>query len=183
MRAFRFAVVAILSMLVGYSALVYAQDDKPQQDQPRQQDSNTPPKQDEAKPPKQNEDKPPKAEKQDEKQQQKPEQKDSQGQAKSNEQAQPEQRAGNARPAGKGGHIPDDKFRAHFGRSHSFAAKTVIVSSQTQFQYSGYTFEFVDPWPQGWAYTDECYIDYIDGEYFVFDVLHPGVRIAVIVLL
>jgi len=183
MRVFRFLVVAVLSMLVGCSALMYAQDEKPQQDKPQQEEPNAQPKQDEAKPPHQDEAKPPKSEKPEERQQQKQEQRESQGQVKSNEQAHPEQRAGNGRPAGNGGHIPDDKFRAHFGRSHTFVAKTVIVSGQPQFQYSGYTFELVDPWPQGWAYTDDCYIDYIDGEYFLFDLLYPGVRIAVIVVM
>jgi hypothetical protein len=91
--------------------------------------------------------------------------------------------AGNARPAGNGGRIPEDKFRTSFGRSHSFKAQGVIVSGQQQFQYGGYTFQLVDTWPAGWAYTDDCYIDYIDGEYFLFDLLHPGVRIAVIVVL
>ena len=183
MQVFRFLVVAVLSMLVGCSALMYAQDEKPQQDKPRQEEPNAQPKQDETKPPHQDEAKPPKSEKPEEKQQQKQEQKESQGQVKSNEQAHPEQRAGNARPAGKGGHIPDDKFRAHFGRSHTFVAKTVIVSGQSQFVYSGYTFELVDPWPQGWAYTDDCYIDYINGEYFLVDVLYPSVPIAVIVVM
>ena len=179
MRAFRFSVVVILSMLVGCSALVYAQDDKSQEEKPRQEEAKPEPKQDEAKPPRQDETKPAKQEKQEakQKQEQQQEQKESHGQAKSDEQA------AHARPAGKGGHIPDDKFRAHFGRSHTFTAKTVIVSSQRQFQYSGYTFEFVDPWPAEWAYTDDCYIDYIDGEYFLFDLLHPGVRIAVFVVM
>lgn len=31
-------------------------------------------------------------------------------------------------------------------------------------------------------HADDCYVDYIDGEYFLFDLLHPGVRIALIVL-
>ena len=91
--------------------------------------------------------------------------------------------SGHARPAGKGGHIPDDKFRAHFGQGHHFNARTIIVQGQPQFQYGGYTFEFVDAWPVGWAYTDDCYIDYVDGEYFLFDLLHPGVRIALVVVL
>ncbi len=81
------------------------------------------------------------------------------------------------------GHIPDDKFRAHFGRGHTFTARTVIVQGQPQFQYGGYSFQLVDAWPVGWAYTDECYIDYIDGEYFLFDLLHPGVRVAVFVVM
>lgn len=180
MRAFRLSLVVMLSMLAGCSALVYAQqDEKSPEDKPRQEEPKPEPKQDEAKPPRQDDAKAAKPEKQEEKQkqEQQQEQKDAHGQAK------PEQQAGHARPAGKGGHIPDDKFRAHFGRSHTFTAKTVIVSTQQQFQYSGYTFEFVDPWPQAWAYTDECYIDYIDGEYFLFDLLHPGVRIAVFVVM
>ncbi len=98
-------------------------------------------------------------------------------------QEHPEQRAENARPAGKGGRIPDDKFRAHFGRSHTFTAKTVIVQGQPQFQYGGYGFQLVDAWPVGWAYTDPCYIDYVDGEYFLFDLLHPGVQVAVYVVM
>jgi hypothetical protein len=35
----------------------------------------------------------------------------------------------------------------------------------------------------GWAYTDSVYVDYIDGEYYVIDLAHPGVRIAVEVIL
>jgi hypothetical protein len=89
---------------------------------------------------------------------------------------------GHARPAGKSAHIPDDKFRASFGREHKFkVSKPVIVDNRPQFQYSGYTFVIVDPWPVGWAYTDDCYIDFIDGEYFLFDLLHPGVQVALFV--
>jgi len=92
-----------------------------------------------------------------------------------------ENRAG-GRPAGKGGHIPDDKFRASFGRSHTFHPnRPTIVNNQPTFVYSGYTFVMVDPWPSEWAYTDDCYVDYVDGEYFLFDLLHPGVRIALFV--
>lgn len=86
---------------------------------------------------------------------------------------------GHNRAVGKNARIPDDKFRANFGREHKFAiSKPVIVNNQPQFRYSGYTFVIVDPWPLGWAYTDDSYIDYIDGEYFLFDLLHPGVQVA-----
>ncbi len=88
------------------------------------------------------------------------------------------------RPAGKPVHIPDEKFRASFGRQHAFAVKSpVIVEGQPRFQYTGYWFEIIDPWPTGWAYTDDCYIDYVDGDYFLFDVLHPGVRVALFVVM
>ena len=194
MRALRFLNVAILSVLAGSAALVYAQDEKQQEEKPARQEEAKP-KRDEAKPPRQDEAKPSKQDKQMEKQEQK------RGQEQSGEQAKPEgqehpkmqgdhERQGQEHPqmqgdrerrAGKGGHIPDDKFRAHFGQGHHFNAKTVIVQGQPQFQYGGYAFELVDAWPVDWAYTDDCYIDYVDGEYFLFDLLHPGVRIALIV--
>jgi hypothetical protein len=167
MRALRFLNLLILSALVGGSALVYAQDDKPQQEDkpPRQEEPKPQPKPGEAKPAHQDDSKPSsKPDKQDEKQMQK-------------------EQAGQAAPAGKSARIPDDKFKAHFGRSHSFSAKSVIVQGQPQFQYGGYSFQLVEAWPVGWAYTDSCYIDYIDGEYFLFDLLHPGVQIAIVVVL
>lgn len=84
----------------------------------------------------------------------------------------------------RGGHIPDDKFRANFGRQHTVVInRPVIVEGQPRFQYGGYWFNIVDAWPVGWAYTDQCYIDYVDGEYFLFDLLHPGVRVAIVVVM
>jgi hypothetical protein len=86
-------------------------------------------------------------------------------------------------PSG-GGRIPDDKFRSSFGRQHTFKVQrpTIVAGGQPHFQYGGYSFGFVDAWPVGWSYSDDCYIDYIDGEYFLFDLAHPGVRIALIIV-
>jgi hypothetical protein len=188
MQAFRFLNLAILSALLTSSAALYAQDEKqeekpPRQEEPRpqaQQDEAKPPRQDEARPPKQDEVKPTKQEKQEQEQ----EQKQSNDQVKQERQAHPEQQADRGRAAGKSAHIPDDKFRGHFGRGHTFNVKqTVIVEGQPRFQYGGYYFALVDGWPVGWAYTDDCYIDYIDGEYFLLDLLHPGVRVAVFVVM
>jgi len=184
MRALRFLNLAILSVLVGSAALVYAQDEKQQEEKPaRQEEAKPQPKQDEAKPPRQNEAKPANQDKQLNKQDQKRGQEQSGDHAKPEGKERPEMQGGHAHPSGKGGHIPDDKFRAHFGHEHHFSAKTVIVSGQPQFVYGGYTFELIDVWPADWAYTDDCYIDYIDGEYFLFDLMHPGVRIALFVVL
>ena len=36
--------------------------------------------------------------------------------------------------------------------------------------------------PAEWTYDDDCYVDYVDGEYFLFDLRHPGVRIALMVV-
>jgi hypothetical protein len=78
--------------------------------------------------------------------------------------------------------IPDDKFRANFGRQHTFVVHNTIVEGQPRFQYGGFWFNLVDAWPGDWAYTDECYVDYIDGEYFLIDLAHPGARIAIVVV-
>jgi hypothetical protein len=199
MRALRFLNVAILSALVGCAALVYGQDEK-QQDQkpPRQEEAKPQPKQDEAKAPRHDEANPSKQDKQMEKQDQKRDEqsrdqavseKDKQehpemrGDRNQQGQEHPQARGEHARPAGKGGHIPDDKFRAQFGQGHHFKAKSVIVQGQPQFQYGGYSFELVDAWPVEWVDTDDYYIDYIDGDYFLIDLFHPGVRIALIVVM
>jgi cell division protein FtsN len=197
MRVFRFLNLAILSVLLAGSAALYEQDDKPQEDKPaRQEDPKAPAKPDEGKParpddakPAKDEAKPAQPDKQDEKQQkdeqkqEQQEQKDSRDQMKPEGQEHPAGQAQQGRSAGNNARIPDDKFKAHFGRGHTFKAQGVIVQGQTQFQYGGYSFILVDPWPVGWAYTDDCYIDYIDGEYFLFDLLHPGVQIAVTIVL
>ena len=39
------------------------------------------------------------------------------------------------------------------------------------------------PWPTGWGYSDPVYVDYIDGEYFLLSPVHPGVQIAINVIL
>jgi hypothetical protein len=192
MRRFNFVNIAILSVLVASAAAVYAQEEKPQEEKPaRQEEAKPTPKANEAKPPRQEEARPQqdkqqdkqmeKMGKQEEKRGMKPAQEQTHEQAMPNRQDHPEQ--AHAQPAGRGGHIPDEKFRASFGRSHTFTAKTVIVEGRPQFQYSGYSFQLVDAWPVGWAYTDDCYIDFIDGEYFLFDLLHPGVRVAVFVVM
>lgn len=85
--------------------------------------------------------------------------------------------------AGQGKHIPDNQFRSHFGRQHTFHVQRsqIVNVSQPVVVYGGYSFELVDAWPADWSYDDDCYIDYVDDQYYLFDLLHPGVRIIVIV--
>jgi hypothetical protein len=83
-----------------------------------------------------------------------------------------------------GGRIPDDKFRSNFGRQHTFVvSRPTVVSGQPQFQYSGYSFQIIGAWPTDWAYTDQCYVDYVNGEYLLFDLAHPGVSVALVVVM
>jgi hypothetical protein len=82
------------------------------------------------------------------------------------------------------GRIPDAQFHSHFGREHTFhVGHPVVVEGQSRFQYGGYWFGFGEAWPVGWAYTDDVYVDYIDGQYFLIDPVHPGLRLALVVVL
>jgi hypothetical protein len=76
------------------------------------------------------------------------------------------------------GRIPDDHFRASFGREHHFR---VGHFDNRRFQYGGYWFSFNEGWPVGWAYTDDFYIDFIDGQYYLIDLTRPGVQLLLVV--
>jgi hypothetical protein len=74
--------------------------------------------------------------------------------------------------------IPDDRFRSNFGQGHTFVIdQPVMVGGYSRFQYGGYWFGFVQPWPVGWYYTDHVYVDYIGGGYYLFNPFYPGVRV------
>jgi hypothetical protein len=59
----------------------------------------------------------------------------------------------------------------------------VVVSGYPRFQYGGYWFSLVDPWPEYW--TDDWYdnddvsIEYFGGGYYLYNRRYPGDRIAV----
>jgi hypothetical protein len=175
----RIKMALTLAFLLSFAGFVYGQEP---QDEPRQKPEQTRPEpRPETTPPgRQEEAKPPKAEKQETP---KPPKESKPGHEEKGQMGE----QGHARPAGKSAHIPDPKFKASFGRPHSFKAnqvirQTTIVAGQTQFVYSGYTFIILDPWPSEWLFTDDCYIDYVDDDYFLFDPFHPGIRIALFVV-
>jgi hypothetical protein len=58
-----------------------------------------------------------------------------------------------------------------------------MVAGHRRFRYGGYWFGFIDPWPVGWYYTDYVYVDYVGGGYYLCNPIHPGVRIAINVVL
>ena len=97
--------------------------------------------------------------------------------------AQGNDRQRNEQAGNRGRRIPDDQFRTHFGREHHFHVQReqVVNVSQPVVVYGGYSWQLAEPWPSDWSYDDDCYIDEVDGEYFMFDALHPGIRIAVFI--
>lgn len=165
--------IGMLTLLLGVPVGSFAQEpEKPKQEEPKPEprpEGRPEPRPEQANPPRHEEEKSPKHE-------------DSKHQS---EAAKPQEHAGNARinrPA-KTVRIPEEKFRAQFGRPHTFVVnRPVVVEGQPRFQYAGFWFLIADPWPVGWLYTDDCYIDFIDGDYFLFDVVHPEVRVLVFVV-
>src|SRR5271170_6978609 len=80
--------------------------------------------------------------------------------------------------------IPDARFRSNFGRGHEFRiGSPVMVGGYSRFQYGGFWFGFVQPWPDGWYYTDDVYVDFIDGEYVLINPYYPGVQVGISVVL
>ena len=188
MNRIRFALAITLFASVAVTCARLAAQEPTQE--PNKHEVPPPPRQPEVSPPRrQQEAKPPKTERQEEPQPSKERKKEEKKEQKkaAHEQHGTSAEHGKARPAGKGAHIPDPQFKAHFGNQHKFVVNrvlttTTVVPNQTQFVYVGYTFIFVDPWPSDWLFTDDCYIDYVDDEYFLFDVFHPGVRVALFVV-
>jgi hypothetical protein len=58
-----------------------------------------------------------------------------------------------------------------------------MVDGYSRFQYGGYWFGFGEPWPEGWYYTDNVYVDYVDGGYYLYNPYYPGVRLEIMVVL
>jgi hypothetical protein len=82
------------------------------------------------------------------------------------------------------GRIPDDKYRAHFGREHTFhVGHPVVVEGRPRFQYGGYSFVIAQAWPAGWGYNDDLYIIDSNGVYYLVDLAHPGVQLELQVIL
>ena len=88
-----------------------------------------------------------------------------------------------------GRRIPEDRFRASFGREHRFhihreggRGGNIRSGGDQRFQYAGYWFEYTEVWPAGWSYDDDFYIEYIDDDYYLFDEEHPRIRILVFIV-
>ena len=75
--------------------------------------------------------------------------------------------------------IPPEHFRANFGREHHFRVQR---GGDRRFRYGGYSFELVEVWPAGRSYEDECYIEEDGDDYYLVDVVHPEIRVLVVIV-
>ncbi len=99
---------------------------------------------------------------------------------------QTEHRTWQQRGGYHGYRVPDDRFRSYYGQSHGFRIYTlpvVYVSGHRRFQYGGYWFGLVDPWPEYWSNdwydNDDIYVDYYGDGYYLYNRRYPGDRIAI----
>jgi hypothetical protein len=75
--------------------------------------------------------------------------------------------------------IREEDFHARFGRAHHFHVER---RDDRRFNYGGYWFAYNEAWPADWSNYDDVYIDQVDGEYYLIDPIHPGIRIVVYVV-
>jgi hypothetical protein len=174
---------AVLSLTL--AAPVYAQQEQHEQ----QEEQKAKPAQDEkkAQPEKKQEEKNVQQEKS-----AKPEEKNAKSEEKSakpeqNNARQEQQRAPEARPEKQeqhagGGRIPDDRYKANFGRDHSFRVSEGDYRNH-RFQYGGYWFGFAGVWPSNWLYSQNVYVVDIDGVYYLCNPMYPGVNVELNVTL
>src|ERR1700730_8685 len=82
--------------------------------------------------------------------------------------------------------IPHDRYTGYFGPSHAFrmySYPVVVVGGYPRFQYGGFSFSVVDPWPEYWSNNwyanDDVYVDYSGDGYYMYNRRYPRDRIAI----
>jgi hypothetical protein len=89
----------------------------------------------------------------------------------------------------KGVRIPDDYFHSNYGSNHVFRMINLPFAYQDgnpRFQYGGYWFTMLDPYPDNWSgywyEDDDLFVDYRGDGYYLFNrgfPNQPGVAIQV----
>ncbi|MBP7619102.1 MAG: hypothetical protein KA743_11335 [Geothrix sp.] len=89
----------------------------------------------------------------------------------------------------RGYRIPDHRFHGSFGPSHGFRMSRfplIVIGGFPRFQFNGFWFSVMDPWPEYWSETwygdDDLYIEYWDGGYYLLNRRHAMDRIAITVM-
>jgi hypothetical protein len=86
-----------------------------------------------------------------------------------------------------GSYIPQASFDLHFGSQHSFrlSSRPVMYLGYPRFEYAGFSFMMVDPWPEYWPNNwydlDDVYIDYDEG-YYLYDASYSHIKLAIAVV-
>src|SRR6266849_1597886 len=99
---------------------------------------------------------------------------------------QSEHRTWQQRGGYNGYRVPEDRFRGYYGQDHGFRIYTLpvrYVGGHRRFQYGGYWFGLVVPWPEYWTSewydNDDVYVDYYGDGYYLYNRRYPSDRIAI----
>jgi hypothetical protein len=154
---------AVLSLALGVTAPAFAQNQHEQEEEKAKPAGN------------EKKGQPARVAKQDEKnthqdKNAKPEEKNARGEQPRAQEAKPQAQHGG------GGRIPADRYKANFGREHSFRVSEGDYRNH-RFEYGGYAFGFVGIWPGNWLYTQNVYVIEIDGVYYLCNPMYPGVNL------
>ncbi len=74
--------------------------------------------------------------------------------------------------------IPETRYRADFGRAHTFHVRQ---DNDRRFQFGGYWFQYSEAWPSDWSYDDNLYIVEVDSVDYLCDARFPDQRIVVVI--
>ncbi len=197
---------AVLALALGVAAPAFAQDQKQsdKRDQPKQQQQPAPQQQRAQQQQNQNNQKQAqqqRAQQQQNQNNQKQAQRQQQPPQRTAAQQRVEQttwqnhRAGNwqsdhrnwqQRGGYNGYRVPDDRYSVYFGQRHAFriyGLPFMVYGGYPRFQYNGYWITLLDPWPGNWSNdwydTDDVYVAYENGGYYLYNNRYPGIGIAV----
>lgn len=88
-----------------------------------------------------------------------------------------------------GYHLPTAQYQNSFGPNHGFrmfSYQLQMMGGYPRFQYGGMWISVMDPWPEYWSNdwygTDDLYIEFFGGGYYLRNRRHPGDRIAIAIL-
>jgi len=77
--------------------------------------------------------------------------------------------------------VPNARFQRRFGRDHSFhlyGLPFMLYGGRPRFQYGGYWFNVMEPYPEYWGTdwyrNDDMYVDYDGDGYYLYDRRFPG---------
>ena len=101
---------------------------------------------------------------------------------------QAEHRSWQQRGGYTGYRIPDGRYRSQFGSGHRFRMfnfPLLMVGGFPRFQYGGLWFGVMDPWPEYWSDdwydSDDLYVEFYGGGYYLCNRMHPTDRMALTV--
>jgi hypothetical protein len=92
-----------------------------------------------------------------------------------------ERRSWEQRGGYNGYRLPEDYFQDHYGDGHAFRIYSlpfVYEGGNPRFQYGGYWFTMLDPFPENWSgrwyENDDVYVAFKDDGYYLFNRNNPG---------